>query len=226
VAVLRVSCVIVAALAVAGCADTRRGTPTEATIASAPTTGGPCATPKSATLPPGDVGDLASLTEAGRLGATVLIARIADAPTVAEDSLRSPVIYESQPGVTDAGPFLVTRYDLTVQQLVVWPDSAPVPAIGDHLQLDIGGGTSGCLTLISPNAATLEPGTSYLVTAGVRQPTQLILWDDRYAMRLSSDGIIEQEPAGSSLPAALTELIGKPTSSLPPAAVVHSQLIS
>jgi len=63
------------------------------------------------------------------------------------------------------------------------------------------------------------------VTAGVRQPGQLVLWDASYAVRLTDDGIIEQQPAGS-LPAALTALIGQSARSLPPPSVVHSDLLS
>jgi hypothetical protein len=80
--------------------------------------------------------------------------------------------------------------------------------------------------LIAPNAAELEPGVTYVVTAGVRQAHQLVLWDDRYAMRVSDDGIIRQDPGGSSLPAALAALVGRSTRSLPATSVVHSELMS
>lgn len=228
VGVRRAMHAVLVTLALGACSDsseTAPATTVSVDIQSAPTTSSRCDTLKSATVPPGDVAELDNLTDAGRLGATVLVAEVVGAPTVAEDSLRSPVLYESQPGVAAAGAFLVTRYDLTIRQLVVWPDSAPTPAIGDRIQLDVAGGTSGCFTLIVPNAARLEPGTSYLVTAGVRQAHQLVLWDDRYALRVTDDGIIQEEPAGSSLPVALTALVGQSTDSLPPTSVVHSELI-
>jgi hypothetical protein len=117
-----------------------------------------------------------------------------------------------------------TRYDVTVSQVVIWPDSAPTPAIGDAFALDVSGGTVGCFTLVvMPPEVHLEPGGTYLVAAGVLDGQQLVLWDDRYAMKIT--GGVVGDP-GMQLPAVLMGLIGQATTALPQPSVVESVLES
>ena len=119
-------------------------------------------------------------------------------------------------------PHVITRYAATVKQLVIWPDSVPTPAVGDVMTLDVQGGTMGCFTLVvTPDPATLDPGGEYLVAAGAAGGTQLVLWDDRYAMKIV-DGIVTDPGSIASLPEPMKALIGQPASALPPLSVIES----
>jgi hypothetical protein len=93
------------------------------------------------------------------------------------------------------------------------------------MTLDVTGGTLGCFTLeVIPDPATLDPGGTYVVAAGAVGGTQLVLWDDRYAMKVT-EGIITDPGPNASLPDPLRALIGQPTAALPPPSVVESEVV-
>jgi hypothetical protein len=172
----------------------------------------------------GDVAEVATLADVGRLGGSVLVVQVAPGP--------SRTIVDEDPASVVAGqplrlpsntPYVLTRYDVTATQVVIWPDSAPTPTAGDELILDVDGGTYNCFTLDVSNALTLEPGATYLVAAGVRDAHEIRLWDANKALKIEG-GVIGQAANGVGLPAALVALVGQPVSALPPTSVVHSTL--
>ncbi len=174
-----------------------------------------CAHPQSRAVQDGDVVVVDSLEDIGRFDGSVLVVEVAPGePRVA---------LNEDPTSGEPFPHVFTRYLVTVEQIVVWPDSVPTPAAGDEMALDVQGGTMGCFTLVvMPDPATLDPGGQYLVAAGAMVGGQLVLWDDRYAMEVV-DGIITDPGPTASLPEPLQALVGQPTSALPPPSVVRSE---
>ena len=173
----------------------------------------------------GDVGEAATLADIGRLGGSVLVVQVAPGSSrtiVDEDP--APVIAGQPLGLPSNSPYVLTRYQVTATQVVVWPDSAPTPNVDDELILDVDGGTYGCFTLDVSNAVTLEPGATYLIAAGVRDAHDLRLWDANNAMKIDG-GVIGQPADGVPLPAALAALVGQSITSLPRSSVVHSILL-
>ena len=168
--------------------------------------------------------EVATLDDIGHLGAAVLVVQVApgESRTIVDED-PAPVIAGQPLGLPSNSPYVLTRYEVTATQVVVWPDSAPPPTIGDPLVLDVEGGTFGCFVLEAPNALTLEPATTYLVAAGVRDASQLRLWNDNFAVKIEG-GVIGRPADGVPLPAALAALVGQPVSALPPASVIHSIL--
>jgi hypothetical protein len=168
-------------------------------------------------LQDGDVVVVETLEDIGRLGGSVLVVDVASG---------GPVVgLDEDPAGGASFPNVFTRYAVTVRQLVVWPDSAATPTVGDEMTLDVTGGTLGCFTLeVIPDPATLDPGGTYVVAAGAVGGTQLVLWDDRYAMKVT-DGIITDPGPNASLPDPLRALIGQPTAALPPPSVVESEVV-
>ncbi|MEO8264763.1 MAG: hypothetical protein ABI706_04540, partial [Ilumatobacteraceae bacterium] len=103
-------------------------------------------------------------------------------------------------------------------------DSAPTPAVGESMALDVEGGTYNCFRLDVPNALTLEPAATYVVASGVRDAHQLRLWNANFALQVDN-GVIGRAANGVGLPEALVALVGQPVSALPPPSVVHSILL-
>ena len=168
---------------------------------------------------------MATLADIGRLGGSVLVVEVAPEPSrtiVDEDP--APVIAGQPLGLPANSPYVLTRYDVTATQVVVWPDSAPTPTVADELILDIDGGTYNCFTLDVSNAVTLEPGSTYLIAAGVRNAHELRLWDANNALKIDGT-VIGHAADGVALPEALAALVGQPITSLPPLSVVHSILL-
>lgn len=168
--------------------------------------------------------EVATLADIGRLGGAVLVVQVApgESRTIVDED-PAPVIAGQSLGLPSNSPYVLTRYAVTATQVVVWPDSAPAPAIGDPLALDVEGGRYGCFVLVAPNALTLEPAATYLVAAGIRDASQLRLWNDNFAVKIEG-GVIGRPADGVLLPAALAALVGQPVSALPPASVIHSIL--
>ncbi len=170
--------------------------------------------PQSVATQDGDVGEVNSLEDIGRSDGAVLVVDVAAG--------KPRVALNEDPSSGEPFPHVFTRYLVTVEQLVVWPDSVPTPAVGEEMVLDVQGGTMGCFTLVvMPDPATLDPGGRYLVAAGAIPGSQLVLWDDRYAMKVV-DGLITDPGPIASLPQPMQALVGQPTSALPSPSVVHS----
>lgn len=164
-----------------------------------------CASPRTVEIQGGNVVSVETLAEFGHLGASVLVVEVSDEQPI--------TALDEDPAQGATFPNVFTRYDMAVEQILVWPDSAPAPAVGDQLTLDVVGGTIGCFTLaVDPPPATLEPGGMYLIAAEIRDGEHM-LWNGIYAMKVT-DGLI-RDP-GVMLPTALKNLIGHPTSALPP----------
>ena len=171
-----------------------------------------CTNPKTVHMQGGNVIEVNTLAEIGRYGGSVMVVEVSDE--------RPITALDEDPAQGASFPNVFTRYDLAVAQIVVWPDSAPVPAVGDPLTLDIVGGTLGCFTLeVDPPPTMLEPGGTYLIAAGIRDGEHLMLWNGTYAMEVIDGGI--RDP-GVTLPTPMMELIGQPTSALPTLSVVES----
>ena len=150
------------------------------------------------------------LRDVGLLGAAVLVVTIDPGePSILVDEIRSPAVEADPPKHLFPAPFLVTRYGVSIRQVVVWPDTTEAPAIGSSRFLDVGGGTLNCFTLLVPGAAKLEPNSTYVVAAGVRSEQQLVLWDDADAMPVINE-TIREAGTGTVLPEALAKLIGQP----------------
>ena len=185
-----------------------------------------CARQQTVQMQGGAVADVATLADIGRLGGSVLVVEVAPEPSrtiVDEDP--APVIAGQPLGLPANSPYVLTRYDVTAMQVVVWPDSAPTPtADDDELILDIDGGTYNCFTLDVSNAVTLEPGATYLIAAGVRNAHELRLWDANNALKIDGT-VIGHAADGVALPEALAAPVGQPITSLPPLSVVHSILL-
>ena len=184
-----------------------------------------CAHPQTVQMQGGNTGEAATVADIGRLGGAVLVVQLsAEGSRTIVDEDPAPVIAGQSLNLPSNTPYVLTRYGVTATQIVVWPDSSPLPAIGDALTLDVEGGTYGCFTLDVSNAITLDPGATYLVAAGVRDAHELRLWDASNALPVDG-GVIGQAADGAQLPAALAALVGQPVSALPPSSVVHSDLL-
>jgi hypothetical protein len=120
------------------------------------------------------------------------------------------------------GPFVVTRYSVTIRQVIVWPNSADLPKVGAEASLDISGGTIGCFTVEAPGAIGLAAGQTYLAIAGVRDPAHLILWDDSQAMPVTG-GALTAAPDPKLL-TVLQSFAGQQLDDLPELIVVESKL--
>lgn len=166
--------------------------------------------------------ELPTFNDIGTLGGAVLVVQIGtDAPIVAVDPLRTPAVREEPPEHPSPAPFLVARYNMTVTQVVVWPDSSKAATVGDKLTLDVGGGTQGCFTLVVPNAVSLAAEGNYLIAAGVRNAHQLVLFGDDAALAVTN-GVIGKGSNPAELPAALRNVQGQRTSDLPSPTIVPS----
>lgn len=168
--------------------------------------------------------EVATLADIGRLGAAVLVVQVAPGEsTTIVDEDPAPVIVGQPLGLPSNSPYVLTRYEVTATQVVVRPDSAPTPAAGESMALDVEGGTYNCFTLNVPNALTLEPAATYLVAAGVRDAHLLRLWNANFALQVDN-GMIGQPADGVPLPEALIALVGRAVTALPPPSVIHSIL--
>jgi hypothetical protein len=200
----------IAAMAVmipVGCADARQVASTTDETEVPTTSAAACAHPTTRLVQDGDVEVVETLGDIGRLGGSVVVVEVATG---------GPIVgLDEDPAGGASFPNVFTRYSITVRQLVIWPDSVPTPTVGDEMTLDVKGGTLGCFTLeVMPETATFDPGGTYLVAAGAVGATQLVLWDDRYAMEVT-DGMITDPGPIASLPAPMKALIGQSTAALP-----------
>ena len=169
--------------------------------------------------------EVPTLADIGRLGGAVVVVQVApgDSNTIVDED-PAPVIAGQPLALPSNSAYVLTRYEVTTMQVVVWPDSAPTPAVGESMALDVEGGTYNCFRLDVPNAVTLEPAATYVVAAGVRDAHELRLWNANFALQVDN-GVIGHAAGGVGLPEALAALVGKPITSLPPASVVHSVLL-
>lgn len=169
--------------------------------------------------------EIPTLADIGRLGGAVLVVQVApgESRTIVDED-PAPVIAGQPLALPSNSAYVLTRYEVTIMQVVVWPDSAPTPAVGESMALDVDGGTYNCFTLDVRNALTLEPAATYLVAAGVRDAQQLRLWNANFALKIEG-GVIGRAADGVRLPEALAALVGQQASALPPPSVVHSILL-
>lgn len=169
--------------------------------------------------------EVATLADIGRLGGAVLVVQVApgESRTIVDED-PAPVIAGQPLALPSNSAYVLTRYEVTATQVVVWPDSAPAPPVGESMALDVEGGTYNCFTLDVANALTLEPAATYVVAAGVRDAHQLRLWNANFALEVH-DGVIGQPADSVRLPEALAALVGQQVTALPPASAIHSILL-
>ncbi|MEO8264043.1 MAG: hypothetical protein ABI706_00900, partial [Ilumatobacteraceae bacterium] len=84
--------------------------------------------------------EVAMLADIGRLGGAVVVVQVApgDSNTIVDED-PAPVIPGRPLALPSNSAYVLTRYEVTVRQVVVWPDSAPTPAVGESMALDVEG---------------------------------------------------------------------------------------
>ena len=169
----------------------------------------------------GAVVDFPSLEAIGTLGAALAVVRTSpDGSFVVADENRS---VDRPQGSAGSGPlpFVVTRSTVTIEQLVIWPDSVPVPDVGDEVSLDVDGGTLGCFWFDVFEATSLQPNAEYLVIAGVAAGGRWILGGGNMAYSVANGWITSSKANAST---AIKLLLGTEVSSLPPLTIVPSSI--
>ena len=111
---------------------------------------------------------------------------------------------------------------MTIEQLVIWPDSVPVPEVGDEVSLDVDGGTLGCFWFEVFETISLRPNAEYLVVGGVAPGGRWILAGGNQAYSVANGWIGLSNTRRAST--AIKPLLGTEVSDLPPLTVVESSI--
>jgi hypothetical protein len=164
--------------------------PTSSSLPTLPTSNPPCDQIETAWVERARL-EATTLETVTRFHGAVLVVTIADSrPTAAVDNAQSPVIEASLPAHPEPMPYIVTRYSAIVERIVALPPNDTAPRLGDDVTLDVSGGTLDCFRLEVSDKVTFVPNGRYLVVAGLRSSSELILWGDTEALRIV-DGVIQ-----------------------------------
>ena len=192
------------------------------TIAETSSTTASCETMETAQLSGATV-NVPRLEMFGQLGASVLVIKTApDEPVASIDESVESVAPSLPPDHPTSAPYVATHYKVTIEQVVVWPDVAPLPKPGEVHSLSVGGGTVDCYTLLVEDAVQVRRNAEYVIVAGVGETGDLNLWNSSLAIDVS-DGTIS-ETYGGTLPDALKPLLGESLADLPDTIVVKSSI--